>query len=142
MDMLEMFKEVAAFIGIVVVLCLILGFIWLVIQDVFERIAEAYYRHCNDLYLEQAKTIRNMTYEIETMKDVHSSEMDEMRRYADEANVLMDRAVEHYCPNGIPLSSVSSGKGFDAIMHDIWAFREKAWGDEEHEDAKPSDGVK
>lgn len=140
--MLEWCKEIAAFIGIVVVLWFILGFIWLVIQDVFERIAEAYCRHCNDLYLKQASTIRDMTYEIETMKDVHSSEMDEMRRYADEANVLMDRAVKHYCPNGIPLSSGSSGKVFDAVMHDIWAFRAKAMEGEKPKDAKPSDGVK
>lgn len=144
--MLEMSNAVAALIGWIVGTVWILLTLWALVGKLFgclsRVLSRVYCRHCNDLYLEQVKTIRNMTYEIETMKDVHSSEIDEMRRYTDEANMLMDRAVKHYCPNGIPLSNVSSGKVFDAVMHDIWAFREKAMEGEGHKDAKPSDGVK
>lgn len=140
--MLEMSNALAALIGWVVGTIWLMLTLWALIGKLFGCLSRVYCRHCNDLYLKQAATIRNMTYEIETMKDVHSSEMDEMRRYADEANVLMDRAVKHYCPNGIPLAEVSSGKVFDAVMHDIWAFRAKAGEGEGHKDAKPSDGVK
>lgn len=140
--MLEMSNAIAALIGWVVGTVWFLLAIKALIGKLFGCLSRVYCRHCSEMYLKQATRIRNMAYEILKMKDVHSSEIDEMRRYADEANMLMDRAVKHYCPNGIPLAGVSSGKGFDAIMRDIWAFREKAIGSDEHKDAKPSDDVK
>lgn len=140
--MLEMSNAIAALIGWAIATFWVLLALRKLIGKLFGCLSRFYCRHCDEMYLKQASTIRNMAYEILTLKGVHASEIDETRRYADEANVLMDRAVTHYCPNGIPLEGVSSDEGFDAIMHDIWAFRENAMGGEKPKDEKPSYGVK